>query len=72
MLEYVRWVLVRKRDPASPAPAPSVPDLPEHVAPEHLSVPPGLRPRHFDRALSGSLYRFEATRPASGSITSTA
>ena len=60
LLEYVRWVLVKKRDPESPAPAPVVPDLPDHVAPRRLSVPPGLRPRHFDRALSGSLYRFDS------------
>jgi 2-methylfumaryl-CoA hydratase len=60
LLEYVRWVLVRKRDPQSPAPAAVVPELPDHVAPARLAVPPGLRPRHFDRVLFGSMYRFDS------------
>jgi 2-methylfumaryl-CoA hydratase len=60
LLEYVRWVLVNKRDPASPAPTPVVPDLPDHVAPEHVMVPAGLRPRHFDRVLSGAMERFDS------------
>jgi len=60
LLEFVRWVMVGKRDPASPAPPAVIPALPDHVAPERLMVPAGLRPRHFDRALSGSLYRFES------------
>lgn len=60
VLEFVRWVLVRKRDPESPAPEPVVPDLPDHVTPARLSVPPGLRPRHFDRVLSGSLERYDS------------
>jgi 2-methylfumaryl-CoA hydratase len=37
-----------------------VPDLPEHVPAERLNVPLGLRPRHFNRALSGSLHRFDS------------
>ena len=32
ILEFVRWVMVAKRDPASPAPDPVVPELPDHVA----------------------------------------
>ncbi len=60
ILDYVRWVMVAKRDPASPAPEPVIPELPDHVAPERLIVPPGLRPRHFDRVLSGSMYRFDS------------
>lgn len=60
VLSFVRWVMVKKRDPGSEAPAAVVPDLPDHVAPEHLSVPPGLRPRHFNRVLSGSLFRFDS------------
>jgi 2-methylfumaryl-CoA hydratase len=58
LLEFVRWVMVSKRDPASETPPAVIPTLPDHVAPERLMVPAGLRPRHFDRALSGSLYRF--------------
>ena len=37
-----------------------VPELPDHVAAERLTVPPGLRPRHFDRVLSGSMYRYDS------------
>ncbi|MEM7020973.1 MAG: MaoC family dehydratase [Pseudomonadota bacterium] len=59
LLEYVRWVMVSKRDPASKAAPPVVPTLPDHVAPERLVVPAGLRPRHFNRALSGSPYLFD-------------
>jgi 2-methylfumaryl-CoA hydratase len=60
ILEYVRWVMVAKRDAASPAPEPVLPELPDHVAAERLKVPPGLRPRHFDRVLSGSMHRYDS------------
>jgi 2-methylfumaryl-CoA hydratase len=60
LLEYVRWVLVNKRDPASPALEAVVPELPAHVAPEQVSVPVGLRPRHFNRMLAGALERFDS------------
>jgi 2-methylfumaryl-CoA hydratase len=65
ILNFVRLVMVAKRDPTkrdpkSPAPEAVVPELPDHVAPEHLRVPPGLRPRHFDRVLSGSMHRFDS------------
>ena len=35
VLEYVRWVMVRKRDEAAPAPGDHVPRLPEALLPEH-------------------------------------
>jgi 2-methylfumaryl-CoA hydratase len=60
ILEFVRWVMVAKRDPASPAPEVVLPELPDHVAATRLSVPPGLRPRHFDRVLAGSMYRYDS------------
>jgi 2-methylfumaryl-CoA hydratase len=60
ILNYVRWAMVNKRDPSSPAPEAVVPDLPDHVVPERLRVPPGLRPRHYNRVLAGSLHRFES------------
>ncbi len=53
-LDYCRWVMVRKRDPASPAPASCVPDLPAAVAAGDLIVPTGLRIDEYDQALSGS------------------
>ena len=35
-------------------------ELPGHVAAARLTVPPGLRPRHFDRVLAGSMYRYDS------------
>jgi 2-methylfumaryl-CoA hydratase len=58
LLHFVRWVMVNKRDPSNPAPEAVVPSLSEHVAAGKLSVPPGLRPRHYDRVLAGSMHRF--------------
>jgi 2-methylfumaryl-CoA hydratase len=54
IVDYVRWVMVRKRDPAAPAPTPSVPKLPDAVAADTLSAPHGLDLAHYDRALAGS------------------
>lgn len=53
-LEYCRWVMVRKRDPASPAPETIVPDLPAAVAAGDLIVPAGIRIEQYNTALSGS------------------
>ena len=41
-LTYVRWVLVKKRDPEAPAPERVVPELSEAVAASDLCVPDGL------------------------------
>lgn len=57
VLDYVRWVLLRKRDPAAPAPQAVVPDLAPAVAPEALAVPPGLD-LAADLALSGGPHRW--------------
>lgn len=59
VLDYVRWVMVRKRDEVSPAPAPTVPDLADRVAPADLAVPPGLDFSGYDRALAGSAHVWE-------------
>ena len=55
VLEFVRWVMVRKRDKGAPAPRPVVPKLPEHADPSALgtAVPP-LAVAAYDRAQSGS------------------
>lgn len=53
-LDYCRWVMVRKRDPASPAPEAVVPDLPAAVAASDLVVPSLLRMDQYDTALAGS------------------
>jgi 2-methylfumaryl-CoA hydratase len=54
LVDYCRWVMVRKRDPSAKAPEPVVPDLPQAVAPEELSVPAGLQVGRYDTALAGS------------------
>jgi len=59
LVEYVRWVMVRKRNPGSPAPQPVVPRLTDHVAPDRLLVPAGLRLTRIDPAETGSPYFFE-------------
>ncbi len=60
VLDYVRWVMVRKRDPDAPAPEAKVPKLPEAVAAADLgSACPPTNRAGFDGALSGSPYRFE-------------
>ncbi|WP_134724543.1 MaoC family dehydratase [Paracoccus luteus] len=58
VLEYVRWVMVRKRDAASPAPAPVVPDLPGAVAAADLIVPDGLSFADYDFDLAGEPHRW--------------
>ena len=59
VLDYVRWVMVRKRDEAAPAPDPVVPELAGAVAPEDLggAVPP-LRQHGYDTVLAGSPHRW--------------
>ena len=53
VLQWVRWVLVRKRDNAAPAPETVVPTLAQRVAPESLSLGE-LRFDRYDFALAGS------------------
>ena len=59
VLDYVRWVMVRKRDSASPAPAPIVPDLPKALAAASLGDGlPTLDMTHYDFTLAGSPHRW--------------
>ena len=59
VLDYVRWVMVRKRNPRASAPAPVVPKLAERVAPSELAmaVPP-LNVVGYDHAVAGAPYRW--------------
>ncbi len=57
VLSYVRWVMVNKRDAATPAPEPVVPDLPDAVPAAALT---GLASyTGWDDALAGSHWRYE-------------
>ena len=59
VIEYVRWVMVRKRDAAAAVAAAHVPDLPTVVAPQDLGAAcPHIDPGAYDYALSGSPYRW--------------
>lgn len=53
-LDYCRWVMVRKRDVAWPAPEAVVPDLPAAVAAGDLIVPERLTTAEYSVVLSGS------------------
>lgn len=59
VLDYVRWVMVRKRDEASPAPETVIPDLPVAVAASELTVPTGMTGDHYDTTLAGSPYLWD-------------
>ncbi len=54
VLDYIRWVMVKKRDPGAPAPTPVMPDLPDSVAVENIAVPKGLDVSAYDSGLAGS------------------
>ena len=58
VLDYVRWVMVRKRDSAAAAPAPVVPVLAAVVAPKTLHLPRGLDFSRYDFALAGERHRW--------------
>jgi len=64
VLDYVRWVMVNKRDPESPAPQTVVPELSGEVAPDLLgaAVPP-LTSEGYDTALAGSPDRWGDYQP---------
>jgi len=57
VLDYVRWVMVRKRDEASEAPETVVPELPKAVAAEDLVVP--FAEGSLDTATSGSPFLWD-------------
>jgi 2-methylfumaryl-CoA hydratase len=54
VLDYVRWVMVNKKNLAAPAPTPVVPELPKAVDAASLRVPDELRIENYDVALAGS------------------
>ena len=59
VLEYVRWVMVRKREEAAPAPGDHVPRLPEALLPGMLGdACPPLDVAAYDVTLAGSPRRF--------------
>jgi 2-methylfumaryl-CoA hydratase len=59
VVDYCRWVMVRKRDPAAPAPEAVVPELPAAVEPDELIVPTHLRLGGYDTTLAGSTHLWD-------------
>ena len=60
VLEYVRWVMVRKRDESAPAPGDHVPRLPTVLDPKVLGEAcPRIDRAGYDMALAGSAYRYD-------------
>ncbi|CTQ49003.1 MaoC family dehydratase [Jannaschia donghaensis] len=57
VLSYVRWVMVRKRDPEAAAPEAIIPDLIEVVPAADLLVPDGLNFDDYDFASAGEPHR---------------
>jgi 2-methylfumaryl-CoA hydratase len=59
VLDYVRWVMVRKRDEAAAPPGDQVPELPKTIDPAALGAAcPQIALRSYDFALAGSPHRF--------------
>ncbi|MEY4984971.1 MAG: hypothetical protein RIR62_3237 [Pseudomonadota bacterium] len=58
VLDYVRWVMVRKNRIDAPAPDAVVPALSPVVAPDALVVPKGLTFAGYDFALAGERHRW--------------
>ncbi|HEX2537562.1 MAG TPA: hypothetical protein VHL13_04700, partial [Pseudolabrys sp.] len=59
VLDYVRWVMVRKRDENAPAPGDHVPRLPTVVEPKLLGAAcPPIDVKAYDLTLAGSPHRY--------------
>ncbi|MFQ5438350.1 MAG: MaoC family dehydratase, partial [Paracoccaceae bacterium] len=58
VLSYVRWVMVRKRDPLCTPPVPVIPDLKPALGAEELTLPKGLDFTAYDFAAAGEQHRW--------------
>lgn len=59
VLDYVRWVMVRKKDENSPAPTADVPELPKRVEPSHfVESTPEINIAEYNNDLAGAPYRW--------------
>lgn len=57
-IDWVRWVMVHKRNHDAPAPDATVPELVDAVASEDLIVPDGLDFTNYDVVAAGEPYRW--------------
>ncbi|WP_373050361.1 MaoC family dehydratase [Thalassovita aquimarina] len=58
VLDYVRWVMVRKRDLDAPAPETVIPELKKVIPVEDLVIPEGLDFSNYDFTLAGEPHRW--------------
>ncbi|MGR3617641.1 MAG: MaoC family dehydratase [Paracoccaceae bacterium] len=58
VMEYVRWVMVRKRNVDAPAPEAVIPELNKVIPVEDLVVPEGLDFTKYDYSLAGESHRW--------------
>ncbi len=58
VIEFVRWVMVRKRDINAPAPAAVIPNQPKALSVGQLSIPDDLDFTNYDFTLAGEPHRW--------------
>ncbi len=58
VIDWARWVMVRKRDESAPAPTPHVPELATTVSAADLGIPDGLDFSAYDFAAAGEPHRW--------------
>ena len=58
-LDWVRWVMVHKRDTEAPAPETVVPQVADAVGAEDLVLPAGLDFTTYDRSAAGGPHRYD-------------
>jgi 2-methylfumaryl-CoA hydratase len=63
VLSWIRWVMVKKRDKAYPAPTPVIPETPACVSVARLVVPAFLDARQFETALTGGSRLWDDYQP---------
>ncbi|MHA7867808.1 MAG: MaoC family dehydratase [Salipiger thiooxidans] len=63
VMEYCRWVMVRKKDLDAPAPETVMPELKSVLAPEDLVIPEGLDFSDYDFTLAGEPHRWGDYEP---------
>ncbi|HEU4760643.1 MAG TPA: MaoC family dehydratase, partial [Dehalococcoidia bacterium] len=63
VLQFYRWVMVRKREPQTNTGADDSPELPSQVAAENLALPPDLELAGFDSSATGGALYWEDYQP---------
>ncbi len=58
VIDYKRWVMVRKNNLDAPAPETVIPDLAAVIDPADLAIPEGLNFSNYDFALAGEPHRW--------------